>query len=57
MTQKPNPDELVSFKELLIEHSIQFDTLAQLMIEKGVITKEEFFDKLKIVQAEHLKGG
>ncbi len=34
-------------------NSIQADALAQLMIRKGFITKEEFFDMLKEVQAEY----
>jgi len=32
---------------------IQVNAFAQLMIRKGFITKEEFFDKLKKVQAEY----
>ena len=55
MAQKLNDAELVSFKELLMANSIQIDALAHLMIEKGFISKEEFFDKLKLVQAEYAK--
>ena len=50
MVEKLDPKELVSFKELLIANSIQVDAVAQLLIEKGIITKEEFFAKLKQVQ-------
>ena len=46
MAEKPDPKELVSFKELLMANSIQVDALAQLLIEKGIITTDEFFDKL-----------
>ena len=53
MAQKLDDNELVSFKELLMANSIQLDALAQLFIEKGFITKEEFFAKLKQVQAEY----
>ena len=53
MAQKLDDSELVSFKELLMANSIQVDALAQLMIRKGFITKEEFFDMLKEVQAEY----
>ena len=53
MAQKLNDSEIVSFKELLMANSIQMDALAQLMIRKGFITKEEFFDMLKEVQAEY----
>jgi mannitol/fructose-specific phosphotransferase system IIA component (Ntr-type) len=37
-------------------NSIQVDTLAQLMIRKGFITKDEFFEMLKEVQAEYQKN-
>jgi hypothetical protein len=53
MAQKLDDSELVTFKELLMANSIQVDTLAQLMIRKGFITKEEFFDMLKEVQVEY----
>ena len=53
MAEKLNPDELVNFKELLMANSIQVDAIAQLLIEKGIITKEEFFSKLKQVQSQY----
>jgi len=45
--------DLVTFKELLISNSIQVDALAQLLIEKGLISQEEFYTKLKEVQSEY----
>ena len=53
MAQKLSDKELVSFKELLMANSIQVDALAQLLFEKGIISQEEFFMKLKEVQAEY----
>ena len=53
MAQNLNDKDLVTFKELLMANSIQVDTLAQLLIEKGLISREEFFTKLKAVQAEY----
>jgi len=53
MAEKLDPDEMVSFKELLISNSIQIDAVTQLMIEKGFFTKEEFFAMLKRVQMEY----
>jgi len=53
MAERLDPDEIVSFKELLISNSIQIDAVAQLMIEKGFFTKEEFFVMLKKVQMEY----
>ena len=53
MTKKLDPADLVSFKELLMANSIMADALVQLLIEKGLITQTEFFEKLKTVQAEY----
>ncbi len=55
MAEKLDPKELVSFKELLIANSIQVDAIAQLLIEKGIITNEEFFAKLNQVQSDYQK--
>jgi len=55
VARKLDPSEIVEFKELLVANSIQVDALAQLLIEKGIITEQEFFDKLKQVQAEYRK--
>ena len=52
MAEKLDPSELVSFKELLMANSMQVDAIAQLLIEKGIFTKEEFFDMLKQVQMD-----
>jgi hypothetical protein len=40
----------VTFKELLKSNAIQVDAVAQLLIEKGVFTEQEFLGKLKEVQ-------
>ena len=56
MAQQLNSSELVSFKELLIANTIQVDTAVQLLIEKGFFTQDEFFSKLKQVQAQYQKN-
>jgi hypothetical protein len=43
-----DPEELVSFKELPIANSIQVDTLAQLLIEEGLISEQKSVAKVKI---------
>jgi hypothetical protein len=53
MAQKLNEKGLVSFKELLMANAIQVDALAQLLIEKWLISQEEFFCKLKEVQSNY----
>ena len=53
MAKKLSPAELVTFKELLMANAIQIDALCQLLIEKGLITQQEFFTKLKQVQSDY----
>ncbi len=53
MAQKLDDSEVVTFKELLMANSMQVDALAQLMIRKGFIPQDEFFEMLKEVQAEY----
>ncbi len=50
-------NDLVSFKELLIANSLQYDASVQLLIEEDIITQEKFFTKLKQVQAQYQSKG
>jgi len=54
MAQQLSPEELASFKELLISGMIEIQTIAQLLFEKGIIKQREYDVKLKQVQAEYL---
>ena len=53
MTQRTDSGEAVSLEELTFANTIQVDTLAQLLIEKGLISEQEFYSKLKEVQAQY----
>ena len=53
MGEKLDEKELVTFKEMLMANSIQVDAVAQLLIEKGIITEEEFYSKLSQVVHEY----
>jgi len=53
MAEKLDQKDLVSYEELLMANVIQVDALSQLLIEKGLITEQEFFTRLKQVQAEY----
>jgi len=55
MAEKLDQDQLVSFEELMWANTYQTDALAQLLIEKGLITKQEFLTKIKEVQIQYLK--
>jgi len=52
MAEKLDDKDTIIFDELLMANTIQVDALSQLLIEKGIITEEEFFIKLKDVQGD-----
>jgi hypothetical protein len=56
MAEKLDDSELVNFKELLMTNNYQTDALTQLLIEKGIITEQEFYLKLKQVQLQYNKN-
>jgi hypothetical protein len=56
MGRKLDEKDLVSFKELLMANSKMVDTLAQLLIQKGVFTEEEFYARLKDVDRQYQAG-
>jgi hypothetical protein len=53
MEQKPKDKEQVSALELMMANSIRVDALTHLLIEKGLITEEDFYRKLKQVQRQY----
>lgn len=53
MEDKPNPNEMINIEQLLVSNTLQLDAVTQLLIEKGIFTRQEFFDMLKRVQAEY----
>ena len=44
-----DPEQLVSFEELLMSQVVQQEALTRLLIEKGIFTKEEFLEMVKVV--------
>ncbi len=50
---KDDNRETVTTDELMMAQMIRLDAMAQLLIEKGIITEEEFFKKLHDVQAQY----
>jgi len=53
MAQQLDPNEIVTFQEMLMANSVMVDALAQLLIEKGLIAEEGFFVKLEDIQADY----
>ena len=56
MTENFDNSELATLKELLIAISIQVDALTQLLIEREIITEDEFFTKRTEIYAEYQKN-
>ena len=50
-------NEIATIQDLLMANSMQLDAIAQLLIEKGVFSKEELFEMLKRIQKEYQKTG
>jgi hypothetical protein len=47
-----DPKQIVSFEELLMSQVVQQEALTRLLVEKGVFTKEEFLETVKVVDRE-----
>jgi hypothetical protein len=47
-----DPKQVVSFEELLMSQVVQQEALTRLLVEKGIITKEEFLEMVKVVNLE-----
>jgi len=52
MAEKLDQKEITTLEELFWANMYQLDAVPQLLIEKGIISEQEFFTKLKQVQAE-----
>jgi len=44
--------EVISFEELLISQVVQQEALTRLLIEKGIFTKEELCEMVRVVDQE-----
>ena len=55
MAQKPDPSDIVAFRDLLVSTSIHLDTITQLLIDKGIFSSDEYYAKLKQVQTDYMR--
>ena len=47
-----DPKQVVPFEELLMSQVVQQEALTRLLVEKGIFTKEEFLEMVKVVDRE-----
>ena len=52
MAQKLDPKEIVSLEELAYSNMMEQEAMMRLLMKKGIISKEEFLDELKLVVGE-----
>jgi hypothetical protein len=52
MAEKLDQKEITTTEELFWANMYQLDAVTQLLIEKGIISEQEFFTRLKQVQGE-----
>ena len=52
MANPLDPKQVVSFEELLLSQVVQQEALTRLLVEKGIFTKEEFLEMVKVVDLE-----
>jgi hypothetical protein len=55
MAQKLNNTELIIFKKLLMDNSMEVDSITNLCIQLGIFSEEELYQKLQEIKSEHLK--
>jgi hypothetical protein len=56
MSEKLDPKEIVTFKELLMSEVVQSEALTNLLDRKGIISKEELLEEIKKVKAALPEG-
>jgi hypothetical protein len=44
-----DPNQIVSFEELLMSQVVQQDALTRLLVEKGIFTKEKFLEMVRVL--------
>ena len=57
VAEQGDTNEISTIQDLLMANSMKLDAIAQLLIEKGVFSKEDLFDMLKRIQKEYQKTG
>ena len=52
MAEKLANKEIVTFEELLMSQVVSQEALTRLLVERGIFTKEEFLEMVKVVDQE-----
>jgi len=52
MAEKLDPKQTVDFKELLMSEVIQHEALINVLVRKGIVSKQELLEEVKRVAAK-----
>ena len=52
MAHKIDPNEIVALEEIAYSNRMEQEAMLRLLMKKGIISKEEFLDELKLVAKE-----
>ena len=52
-----DPKQVVSFEELLMSQVVAQEALTRLLVEKGIFTKEEFMEMVRVVDQQMKREG
>jgi len=47
MAEKLDREELVTFRELLMSNTVEQEALVNLLVKKGIVSKEELLQEIK----------
>ncbi len=56
MAEKIDQKQTVDFKELLMSEVIQSEALINILDRKGIISKQELLEEMKMVQSRMIKS-
>jgi len=56
MGEKLDPKEVVTFEELLMSNMYTQEALINILVKKGIITKEEVLEEIKRLKRSHQGG-
>jgi uncharacterized protein YqgQ len=49
--------QIISFEELLMSQVVQQEALTRLLVEKGIFSKEDFLEMVRVIDQEMKKKG
>lgn len=55
MAQKLDPKDIVSVEEVLLAQAIEQEALVNLLVKKGIISKEELLEEIKRLKKKYYK--